>query len=252
MSNPILTSEAWNEPSWADSSLNASTTMTVNGTAAKTGLLTLLLLIVFTIAWQQVSTTQLVFGLQPMVASIIGVIVGLLALLVTWFVPKAAMPCSIIYALAQGLFLGIFSYILDLKYNGIAVSAAGVTILTLGGMLALYASGVIRATPLFIKVVVGATVGLALSMLALMVFGLFGIGGGISAALGGNGMVGIGFSIFCAGLAAFNLVIDFHIIEQGAANRQPKWMEWLAALGLLVTLVWLYIEILRLLAKLRK
>jgi uncharacterized YccA/Bax inhibitor family protein len=100
--------------------------------------------------------------------------------------------------------------------------------------------------------VIGATVGLFLGVAVLMVLNLFGIGGGIIGALYGNGPIGIGFSVVCIGLAAFNLVVDFAVIEQGAQQRLPKYMEWVGAFGLMVTLVWLYIEILRLLSKLKQ
>ena len=251
MSNPVLASTAWqDEPSWRTAA--ASSSMTVQGTALKSGFLVLLLLATFTLSWQQVATTHTVFGLTPGIAIAIGAITGLLAVLLTMFVKRLAMPCAIVYALAEGVVLGLISQMLEVRYPGIALNAAAFTTLTLGGMLMMYVNGWIRATPMFVRIVMGATIGLGLGMAALYLLGLFGIGTGIASTLHGNSNIGIIFSVVCVGLAAFNLVLDFDVIERGARDQLPKHMEWLGALGLLVTLVWLYIEIIRLLAKLRK
>jgi uncharacterized YccA/Bax inhibitor family protein len=115
-------------------------------------------------------------------------------------------------------------------------------------LLLAYRSGLIRATENFKLGVVAATGGIVVVYLVTLGLGIFGVQ---IPGIYGNGMVGIGFSLFVVGLAALNLVLDFDFIETGAANRAPKYMEWYAAFGLMVTLVWLYIEILRLLAKLR-
>ncbi len=252
MSNPVLSAEAWKGPATYGAVVNPNTTMTVQGTVQKTGFLVALLMAVFAVSWMQLSTTQMVFGLSPMIAMIIGAVVGLLAVVITMFTTAAALPCAIVYALAEGLVLGVLSHMLEARFPGIALAAGGLTILTLAGMLMMYLNGWIRATPTFIKVIVGATVGLMLGLGLLALLSLFGIGGEIRHALYGAGPIGIGFSLICVGLAALNLVLDFHVIEEGAANRLNKRMEWMAALGLLVTLVWLYIEIIRLLAKLRE
>ena len=251
MSNPVLASTVWqNDAAWRNSA--DSTTMTVQGAALKTGFLVLLLLATFTLAWQQVATTQSVFGLTPTIALIIGVVTGLVMVLLAMFVKRLAMPCAIVYALAEGVVLGLISQMYEVRYPGIALNAAAFTTLTLGGMLMMYVNGWIRATPMFVRIVMGATIGLCLGTAALFLLGMFGIGAGVANVLHGNGSIGIIFSVVCVGLAAFNLVLDFDVIERGARNQLPKHLEWLAALGLLVTLVWLYIEILRLLGKMRK
>ena len=116
------------------------------------------------------------------------------------------------------------------------------------GLLALYSMGIVRATERFRSVIFAATAGIAIFYLISMVLGMFGVH---VPGLFGNGMIGIGFSLIVVVVAALNLIIDFDFIEHGAAGGAPKFMEWYAAFGLLVTLVWLYLEILRLLSKLR-
>jgi uncharacterized YccA/Bax inhibitor family protein len=136
----------------------------------------------------------------------------------------------------------------DATYSGIVLQAVGTTLAVFGVMLMLYRSKVIRVTDRFRRIVIGATLGLAVFYLASFLFSLFGAS--ISFFTGSNA-VGILFSLFVAGLAAFNLALDFDFIERGQQMGLPRRMEWFAALGLLVTLVWLYLEILRLLTKLR-
>jgi len=133
------------------------------------------------------------------------------------------------------------------QYPGIVVAAAGASVATLAALLFAYQSGLIRATESFKRGVIIATMGIALFYLMMMVLGFFGIQ---MPSINGSGLLGIGFSVFVVVIAALNLVIDFDAIEQGAQSGAPKYMEWYAAFGLMVTLVWLYFEILRLLAKL--
>jgi uncharacterized YccA/Bax inhibitor family protein len=250
MSNPIFNESAWN----AERAVRGSETMTVTGTAMKTAVLVSVLLIAFGIGWNQVQTTQTLFGLQPMLGVLVSAIVALLASVVAFFVPAIAAPLAFVYAAAKGIVLALITLHFESipKYHGIGLQAAGLTVATLFGMLILYSTGIIRATPMFMKVIIGATVGLALGTGLLMLANVFGIGGGISAALYGNGPIGIAFGVFCVGLAAFNLVVDFAFIEGNAEQGMPKRYEWLGALGLVVTLAWLYLELLRLLARLRR
>jgi uncharacterized YccA/Bax inhibitor family protein len=167
------------------------------------------------------------------------------------FAKRLAMPLALGYAVAEGLLLGGFTMFMQARYPGLPLLAAGFTTGTLLAMLILYRTGVIKASSGFMKGMAAAMGGLMLGLGILFLLNLFGIGGGITGALYGNGPIGIGFSVVCIGLAALCLVVDFAVIEQGARDGAPKYMEWVGAFGLLVTLVWLYIEILNLLAKLR-
>jgi uncharacterized YccA/Bax inhibitor family protein len=153
-----------------------------------------------------------------------------------------------VYAVGEGFFLGVVSKNYETWYDGIVVQAAGATIAVFAVMLFLYRTQIIKVTDRMRRIVVGATMGIAIFYGISMLINLFG--GNVSFLNSSSGF-SIGFSFLVAGLAAFNLALDFDFIEKGAKARLPQHMEWFAALGLLVTLVWLYLEILRLLAKLR-
>jgi uncharacterized YccA/Bax inhibitor family protein len=153
-----------------------------------------------------------------------------------------------IYALLEGLFLGGISAIFEAQYPGIVIQAVSLTFGTLFCLLLAYRSGIIKVTENFKLGVAAATGGIALIYLATLVLGLFGVR---MPFIHESGLIGIGFSLFVVVIAALNLVLDFDFIESGAKSGAPKYMEWYAAFGLMVTLIWLYIEILRLLAKLR-
>jgi uncharacterized YccA/Bax inhibitor family protein len=135
-----------------------------------------------------------------------------------------------------------------MRYPGLAIQAVGLTFGTLLVMLLAYTSGLIKVNDKFRIGVVAATGGIALFYLLEMVLSFFGIH---FAAINGSGIMGIGFSLLVVGIAALNLVLDFDFIEQGVNLGAPKYMEWYGAFGIMVTLVWLYLEILRLLSKMR-
>ena len=153
-----------------------------------------------------------------------------------------------LYALAEGLFLGGVSSLFEARFPGIVMQAVLLTFGTLFALLMAYRSGLVRATENFKLGVVAATGGIALVYLATIVLGFFGIG---IPYIHESGLVGIGFSLFVVVVAALNLVLDFDFIETGVEQGAPKYMEWYGAFGLMVTRVWLYIEFLRLLAKLQ-
>jgi uncharacterized YccA/Bax inhibitor family protein len=245
MSNPLFNEDRWSQSGTSDNH------MTVTGAIQKTAILLGILILTFGATWDSLATTSLIFGMSVMPVLIGSMIVAFVCALIGSFVPRAAMPVSIIYALVKGVLLGAVSYMFNQKFHGLPLLAATLTVGTLTGMLFLYTQRIIRASPMFIKCVAGATLGLVIGVLLLSVLNLFGAANGITASLYGNGPIGIGFSLVCVGLAAFNLILDFHFIETGAANRAPKYMEWVSALALLITLVWLYLEILRLLSKLQ-
>jgi len=213
--------------------------MTLQGTVNKTGLSLLILLAAAAFVWN--SSTP-----QPFV--LLGLIGGLIAALVTVFKPTAAPVTTPLYAAFEGLLLGGLSLVFEARYPGIVINAVGLTLGTLAVLLLAYSSGLIRPSENFKLGVVAATGAVALVYLVSMVMGLFGKAVPF---IHDSGPIGIAFSLFVVGLAALNLVLDFDFIERGAAMGAPRYMEWVGAFGLLVTLVWLYLEILRLLAKLQ-
>jgi len=165
------------------------------------------------------------------------------------FKPTLARVLGPVYALAQGFFVGSVSRMFETFYDGIVVQAAGATVAVFGVMLVLYRSQVIKVTDRFRRIVVMATLGVMALYLVSFVISLFGASVSFLSSPSGFGVL---FSVFVAGLAAMNLALDFDFIERGVEMRLPKHFEWFAAFGLLVTVVWLYLELLRLLAKLRE
>ena len=218
--------------------------MTIQGTVNKTALLAICLLITAAWMWNQLMSSN--ESATPYIA--VGAIGGFIVALVTVFKKPWAPVTAPIYALLEGLVIGGLSAILEMRFPGIAMQAASLTIGTLLCLLLAYRSGLIRATENFKLGVVAATGGIALVYFASIVLGFFGMS---IPYIHQSGWIGIGFSLFVVVIAALNLVLDFDFIEQGAAQGAPKYMEWYAAFGLMVTLIWLYIEILRLLAKAR-
>jgi uncharacterized YccA/Bax inhibitor family protein len=218
--------------------------MTIQGTVNKTGLLLICVLITAAWMWSQfMSGNQAV---APYIA--VGAIGGFIVAIVTVFKKTWAPVTAPLYGLLEGLVIGGLSALLEMSFPGIAMQAAGLTIGTLICLLLAYRSGLIRATESFKLGVFAATGGIALIYLVSMILGFFGT---TIPYIHQSGWIGIGFSLFVVVIAALNLVLDFDFIEQGAARGAPKYMEWFAAFGLMVTLIWLYIEILRLLAKAR-
>jgi uncharacterized YccA/Bax inhibitor family protein len=215
--------------------------MTLQGTVNKTGLSLLILLAAAAFVW----------NLDGAVASgfiVVGLIGGLISALVTIF-KKTWAPFTVpVYAAFEGLLLGGISAVYEQRYPGIVINAVALTFGTLAALLLAYRSGLVRATENFRLGIFAATGGIALVYLVSMVMGFFGR---TIPYIHESGAIGIGFSLFVVVIAALNLVLDFDFIEHGAAARAPKYMEWYGAFGLLVTLIWLYLEILRLLSKLR-
>ena len=226
--------------------ITAEGAMTVNGTVTKTFILTALLMASATWVWNTLSAAASSGLVGPALFG--GLIVGMIAAVVISFSTRTAPWLAPVYALAEGCVLGALSLMYEKQFHGIVMSAVLLTSGVLAAMLAAYSTGLIRATERFRTMVVAATGGIALTYLLSMVLGFFGIH---IPGIFGNGLVGIVFSLAVVAIAAFNLVIDFDFIEQGAAQGAPKHMEWYGGFALLVTLVWLYMEILRLLSKLR-
>ena len=219
-------------------------TMTVNGTATKTFILLVLAVVPAAFTWNQFQT-------NPQSAQLWmwgGVLGGLVLAIITIFKQHWAPVTAPMYAVVEGLFLGAISAMYNtMFYPGIVFQAICLTFGTLFSLLILYQTGWIRATENFKLGVFAATGGIMLVYILSMVLGILGVS---IPMIHGNGLIGIGFSLFVVVIAALNLVLDFDFIEQGAERGAPKYMEWYGAFGLMVTLVWLYLEILRLLAKL--
>ena len=179
-------------------------------------------------------------------------IVGFVLALVTIFrSPAKAGSTAPLYALSQGIFLGGITMIFETQFPGIAIQAIGLTFGILASLLFCYKSGIIKPTENFRLMVFSATVGIGIVYLVSILINLFGSGEQVMM-IHSSGPVGIGFSLFVVGIASLNLVLDFDFIEEGAEKGMPKYMEWYGAFSLMVTLIWLYMEILRLLAKLRR
>ncbi|HYP69466.1 MAG TPA: Bax inhibitor-1/YccA family protein [Variovorax sp.] len=222
--------------------------MTLNGTINKTGILLLLAVLTAAFAWSQTVTADGQVLPAAKLYMLGGVIGGFIMAMITTFKMKWAPVTAPLYALLEGFFLGSISAIFEARFNGIVFQAVLLTFGTMFALLFAYRSGLIKATENFKLGVVAATGGIALVYLATIVLGLFGVR---IPFIHDSGLIGIGFSLFVVVIAALNLVLDFDFIETGAQQGAPKYMEWYGAFGLMVTLVWLYIEFLRLLSKLQ-
>ena len=222
--------------------------MTLNGTVNRTGILLLLCVLTATYTWNTALTPTGELAPGAMLYILGGAIGGFVLAMITIFKKTWAPVTAPLYALAEGLFLGAISAMYEIKFNGIVLQAVLLTFGTLFALLMAYRSGWIRATENFKLGVVAATGGIALIYLATIVLGFFNIN---IPYIHESGLIGIAFSLFVVVVAALNLVLDFDFIETGVEQNAPKYMEWYAAFGLMVTLVWLYIEFLRLLSKLQ-
>jgi uncharacterized YccA/Bax inhibitor family protein len=224
-----------------------STAMTIQGTVDKTAILLAVTTIVAIWPWRLFFRTGDPELLFPWLA--IGSIGGFVTALATIFKKSWAPATAPIYAACEGLALGSLSALFEVRYPGIVLRSMALTFATLGVMLVAFRTKAIRATEGFKLGVVAATGAIALVYLGSMILGLFGVNVGLWSSAS---PLSIGISLVVVVVAALNLVLDFDVIQQGAARGAPKYMEWYGAFGLLVTLVWLYLEMLRLLSKLNQ
>ncbi len=229
-----------------DVAVPRSSTMTLEGTATKTGFLLLVVTAAASITWSMVGRPESAAAVAPL--AIGGAIGGLIVAIVLYFKQTWARYLATLYAALEGLFLGAISAVFEAMYPGIVVQAVGLTIGVAFALLLAYRARIIRATENFKLGVFAATGGIFMLYMATFLLRLFGMDIGF---VHSSGPWGIAFSAFVVVIAALNLVLDFDFIEKGVEHGAPKHMEWYSAFGLLVTLVWLYVEILRLLAKLR-
>ena len=246
--NPVLNDKTFTR----HVDLTGDDRMTLMGTVHKTAFLLILLVAFASITWKMVMTVnaegQMVAAPGLFGYMIGGAIGGLIFALITVFKPTWSPVTAPIYAALEGLFIGALSAFAESKFPGIVLQATGLTFGILFALLGAYRSGLIKATENFKLGVAAATGGIFLVYMASFVLGMFGVA---IPFLHDSSPIGIGISVFICIIAALNLVLDFDFIENGADNGAPKYMEWLGAFGLMVTLIWLYIEILHLLMKLR-
>ncbi|HEX6643631.1 MAG TPA: Bax inhibitor-1/YccA family protein [Gemmatimonadales bacterium] len=222
-------------------------TMTLGGTVRKTFLLLGIAAAGMIYVWAGMPgvgmTPDVVY---PLLAG--SFVFGVALLIGTAMRPEYASITGPLYAAVQGLVLGVVTRIYDAQYHGLPATAALLTVATLVVMLVAYRTGVIKATEKFRTAVISCTFAIFVFYIIAFVLSLFGVR---IPFLHEGGVIGIGFSIFVVGLAALNLILDFDLIDQGI-GQAPEELEWFAAFGLVVTLIWLYFEILRLLGKLRR
>ncbi len=220
--------------------------MTVQGTVNKTSILLLLVVLAASYTWRMYFNGE---GDALMPWTFGGAIGGFIVGLVTTFKKEWSPVTAPVYAICEGLFIGGLSSLMEARFPGIVLEAVMLTFGTLAALLAAYKTGLIVASDKFKRGLIGAMGGIMLVYLATFILGFFHVQVPF---IYGSGTVSIGFSIVVVIIAALNLVLDFDFIEQGAQYGVPKYLEWYAAFGLLVTLVWLYLEILRLLSKLNQ
>ncbi len=226
--------------------------MTIAGTVNKTAVLLAITMGVAYYSWIQSFAPSNEYGGAPIFVPSpfmwVGAIGGFIVAMVTIFKKTWSPITAPLYCVLEGLFLGAVSAGFEYRYPGIVVQAILGTFGTLFALLTAYRSGMIRATENFKLGIVAATGGIMLIYLLSFVLRLFGTSVPF---IHESGLIGIGFSMFVVVIAALNLVLDFDFIENGEKRGAPQFMEWYAAFGLMVTLIWLYLEILRLLAKTR-
>ncbi|HEY1019831.1 MAG TPA: Bax inhibitor-1/YccA family protein [Sediminibacterium sp.] len=244
--NPTLTEKMFDRSLHIESNMQG--TMSVRGTLNKFGFLLLMIIAGAAYSWHLFEQAQT--GLMNTLM-MVGIFGGLITAIAISFKPNWAPYLAPLYGLLEGLFVGAISAILNAafaeKYPGLVMQAVGLTFGVAIAVFLLYNFRIIRATEKFKSVIIAATMGIALFYLLTMVLRLFGVNVSF---MYDSSMLSIGISLFVVAIAALNLILDFDMIEQGAERGAPKFMEWFGAFGLMVTLVWLYIEMLKLLSKL--
>lgn len=245
--NPFLNNKSFSPTSRAEQIHEASVIgydqeMSLSGTINKTILLFLLLTASAMVIWWLTAN-----GMNPIIPAIGGAIVGLILVVISSFKPQYSGYLAPGYALFEGLFIGGISAIFEIQYPGIVIQAVGATFVTFAVCLSLYKYKIVKVTEQFRSIVLASTLAIATYYLISWLFSLFT---SYQPVHYGNSLWSIGISVFVIIIAALNLFLDFDSIEQGVQKRMPKYMEWFGAMGLIITLVWLYVEFLRLLSKL--
>lgn len=246
-SNPVFGQSVFGRlDSRADSGL-----MTINGTMNKTGLMLLIVTFAAIFTWRKFFGAYNYSGPEAAFSAVQlwmigGGIGGFITAMITVFRPQSSNVTAPIYAVFEGLFLGGISAFFEAMYPGLVMRAVALTLGVFFIMLMLYRNGTLRASGKLKMGIIAATGGVALVYFISFIAGMFGANLGF---MYGNSNISIGFSLVVVAIAALNLILDFDFIERGAQAGAPKIMEWYGAFGLMVTLIWLYMEILRLLAK---
>jgi len=237
--------------------------MTIGGTVTATSILLSIVAVVGILVWQNLNASYAAnssvmpgWVMPVMIGTLIG---GVVVSFMIYGKPKMAPFIAPIHAALEGAFVGVATFYIPMQYMpveqgpnptaALAIQAAVATFGVTAAMLFGYGTGIIRVGPKFQKIMMTALMGLVFYVLALFLLGMFGVQ--IWNGFADAGPMGIGFSVLIIGLASMFLILDFQYIEEGVNAGAPKYMEWVGAWGLMITLVWLYIEILRLLAKLR-
>lgn len=252
-SNPFVSEERYEKSSSEYQSSGSPAVvseghMTVQGAVNKSFILTGILLTTAIVGWQYTANT---FSMALMWVGLIG---GLISFFVGMFNPKSTPITAPLYAAFEGLLLGSISMVYAFKFegsaqmSGIVLNAIMLTMFALGAMLIAYRTKLIVPTETFKSVIITATMAIGMVYLSSLALGLFGVQ---VPYLHSGGPIGIAVSVIIVGIASLNLILDFEAFEKGEEHQAPKYMEWFSAMGLLVTLVWLYLEILRLLSKLK-
>jgi len=244
-SNPALTADTFKKV--AQTSENVSQHMTIEGTVKKIGILAILVLIGFLFTWNLYNTYQYFKLIQTYV--IVGALSAFVVALIIIYIKKTAPYLAPIYCVLEGIAIGGLSAFMEEEFPGIVVQAFILTLGVLFSLLLIYKFRIIRATKNFKLIIASATSGIAIYYLISLLGNFLGFQ---LPYIHENTTDGIIFSLFVTTIAALNLVIDFDFIENGVESKAPKYMEWYGAFGLMVTVIWLYLEILRLLGKLRK
>lgn len=252
--NPFLSNKAVAKTTTANEKYDAegrpvhiidyNDTMTVSGSVNKTFVLLLLLLTGAFTTW-----AMILGGGNYLIPTIGGAVLGFIAVLVASFKPTTSPYMAPAYAIFEGLFIGGISAIFEAMYPGVVIKAVGATFVTFGVCLALYRFGVVKVTDRFRSVVVAATLAIATYYLISWLLSMF-INFTPVHSVENNSLMSIGISVFVIVIAALNVFLDLDFIDKGTERQLPKYMEWFGAMGLMVTLVWLYVEFLRLFAKL--
>lgn len=246
-SNPFLGNKNFSKPtalaSQQDSTLiSYGQEMTVSGTINKSFIMLLLLLATASVTW------YLAFnGMNPMPLAIGGAVIGLILVLVSSFKPHLSSYLAPAYALFEGLFIGGISAIFEAMHPGLVIQAVGATFVTFLVCFGLYKYNIVKVNEQFKSVVIAATLAVVTYYVISFLLSMFT---SFIPVHHGNSLMSVGISVVVIIIAALNLFLDFDMIEKGAQKRLPKYMEWFGAMGLMITLVWLYIEFLRLLSKL--
>ncbi|MBN2667927.1 MAG: Bax inhibitor-1/YccA family protein [Bacteroidales bacterium] len=245
-SNPVLQDKIFR----SESLQAGAKTMTVNGTIEKTGLLLLIVMVAASYTWQKFFNSGDVENAMSSLSGWMfgGAIGGFIVAIATMFLKKYAAYLAPIYAVLEGLFLGAISAFFESMYPGIVMNAVLGTFATFFIMLLTYRTGLIKVNDKFRGIMIVATGAVALTYFMSFLLSFFGVN---MSFLHDNSMLSIGISVVVIVIAALNLLMDFDFIERGSAYGAPKYMEWFGAFGLMVTLIWLYLEILRLLSKLQ-